>query len=490
MYGVISGLDFGATDLKVCVIKRSLRELKLIDRFKIDLLDDPFEFGELLNSKLVDKSILSSEISTSITTSPISVRVVNFPFSDPKKIDQVYRFELEELTTFNLDEKLHEYHLLRRGDSSEALVCIFDRNDMEQFLNNLHSNEVDPRFVTFSPLAFSALSEVLPDERPLLLVDVSSNEMNFSLFDEEGLRRIRSSTNTLKEFLSELSPDSNMELNFEKLSLTALDRTAFEPLISEVVRTAHFFETDLKRPIERVIVSGDICHFQNIEEVFSLGLDRPVNKITIQGFGVNDSPIFAKSYALALYGSQSRQENLNLRTDEFKFSGRSEELRKAFLIPALLLLALLLLTFYRNISGMASAKGDVKSLQSEIQEEVKEVFPNVSAVPDPVGFVEGELSKIKENLELIEEVKGSSTPLDVLRVLTATIPQNLGLRVDELRFETGKRVRLWGRCNSYNEIATIEKSLSESDRFHNVKRDQVSKAVNNTVKFTISMAVK
>ena len=147
-------------------------------------------------------------------------------------------------------------------------------------------------------------------------------------------------------------------------------------------------------------------------------------------------------------------------------------------------------TFYRNISDVMASKSTVSSLRTEIQEEVKGLFPNVTVIPDPVSFMENEVAKVQEKLEIIEEVKGSSTPLDVLRDLSITFPLNSGLKVDELRFETGKKVKMWGRCGSYKELATIEQILNDSKRFTDVKRDQVSRSVNNTVKFVVSMTVK
>ena len=103
--------------------------------------------------------------------------------------------------------------------------------------------------------------------------------------------------------------------------------------------------------------------------------------------------------------------------------------------------------------------------------------------------MEAEVVKLQDKLELIEEVKGGSTPLDVLRDIAITFPGYLNIRLDEIRFESGKRVKIWGRCSSYKDIATIEKILSDSKRFKDVERDQVSQSVNNTVKFVISMVV-
>lgn len=79
--------------------------------------------------------------------------------------------------------------------------------------------------------------------------------------------------------------------------------------------------------------------------------------------------------------------------------------------------------------------------------------------------------------------------MDVIRDIASAFPDSLNIRVDEVRFESGKQLKIWGRCISYKDIATVEKILSESKRFKDVKRDHVSQSVDNSVKFVMSMVV-
>ena len=489
MYGKFVGIDFGNNDLKLCVVNRSLREERLESKRRITVPSKIVDSDETLISSLDDLEIATCDISTAITTSPISVRVLTFPFKDSRKIRQVYKFELENVTTYNPDEKLHSYHLVKRDDFSEVLVSMFEKAEMESFLQLLSSNSIDPRFVTFSPFAFSSLNSRLAGERPLLLVDISSNEMNFILFDENGLRRVRSSNNVLSSFIDGLGTVDRDSFNFYDIESSKLESSKFQPLITETVRTTHFFETELRKEVKSIVLTGDVCLIEGVEDIFTEALNRPVKKIFIPELGEKDSPIYAKSYAITLYGIHSNQDDLNLRINEFEFKGKGQEIRKIFLLPLLLFSVLLILTFYRNISDVMASRTSVKSMKSEMQREVKEVFPTISALPDPVSFMEAEVVKVQDKLELIEEVKGGSTPLDVLRDLAITFPGYLNIRVDEVRFESGKRVKIWGRCSSYKDIATIEKLLSDSKRFKDVERDQVSQSVNNTVKFVMSMVV-
>ena len=45
-------------------------------------------------------------------------------------------FELENVSTFNPDQKLHSYHLVKRDGFSEALVTMFEKDSMVSFLNS------------------------------------------------------------------------------------------------------------------------------------------------------------------------------------------------------------------------------------------------------------------------------------------------------------------------------------------------------------------
>ena len=490
MYGKFLGLELGNDEIKVSVINRTLREEKLENHFSITAPSNLSDDDATFKTSLEQHSVTTSDVSTSITTPPISIRVLNFPFTDSKKISQVYSFELENVSTFNPGEKLHSYHLVKRDGFSEAIVCMFEKEKMQEFLDNFAEKDIDPRFVTYSPFVFSAIENKLSEQRPLLLIDISSNEMNFILFDEYGLRRVRSSKNILDKFIAGLGPSHNKSFSFRDIEGLKIDESIFNPIITEVVRTTHFFETELRKNVEEFVLTGDICLIDGIENILSVGLNKPVSKIYIPELGEKDSPIYAKSFATALYGSSSSQEGLNLRVDEFDFKGKNLEFRKTFMVPLLLFALLLVFTFYRNISDVMASKNTVTSIRSEIQQEVKEVFPNITVIPDPVTFMESEVTKVQEKLEIIEEVKGSSTPLDVLRDLSITFPLNSGMKVDEVRFETGKKVKMWGRCGSYKELASIEQILNDSKRFTDVKRDQVSRSVNNTVKFVVSMTVK
>lgn len=484
MYGKFTGIDFNGNNVRICTVQSGFREQRIEKFFSIKTGEDRPVNSEEFRNALEHNGSLFGNVSTNIPGNPLTIRVIKFPFSDPKKINKVYGFELENVSTFDPGEKLHSYHLVRFDKGSEIIVCMYEKDQMRHFLEELNHNDIDPSFVTFSPLAFSSLNKYLPEKRPLLLVDTGNNEISFSLFDENGLRRVRSSAAIdpgIREALDAVSGDISADEVKDSL----------ENFVAELKKTAHFFESELRQRIELFILSGDICRITGLEKYLAESLERDVEKIYISELGRNNSPFFARAYSLALYGARNGGgHGLNLRVGEFEYAGKSYEFKKIFLAPAVLMLIFISLAFYKTASDYYTLESNVEDLRSQIQGEVKETFPNASNVPDPVKFMQDELGKIEEKLQLIEEVKGGSTPLDVLRDLSLSIPENVDLKLDEVRFESGKKLKIWARCDSYKEIAALEKTLADSGRFENVSREQVSRAVNNTIKFVLALVLK
>src|SRR3990167_5171567 len=93
MYGRFAGLDIGRNDARVSLIKRGLRDVQLLQIIRTKSSEFTPESPEALNNVFREYSLPKGDVAVSISNDPISVRVIKFPFIDPKKIDQVYGFE-------------------------------------------------------------------------------------------------------------------------------------------------------------------------------------------------------------------------------------------------------------------------------------------------------------------------------------------------------------------------------------------------------------
>ena len=105
MYGRFVGLDIGSRDIKVSLIKRGFRDVQLLQTIRTEKSPTAAGDSDPIAEVFKAYSLPKGDIATSIAENPTSIRVVEFPFSDPKKIDQVYEYELENLSTFDPREK-------------------------------------------------------------------------------------------------------------------------------------------------------------------------------------------------------------------------------------------------------------------------------------------------------------------------------------------------------------------------------------------------
>ena len=493
MYGRFVGLDIGSKDIRVSLIKRGLRDVQLLQTVTTERSTSPTGDSDSLAETFKAYSLPKGDVACSISENPKSFRVINFPFSDPKKVDQVYEFELENISTFDPKEKTHGYHLVKNDSGAEALVCVYEKEQVADLIESYNEHGIDPKIITYSPIAFGVLDEFVSEKRPLLLIDFGDNEISYSLFDSTGIRRVRSSTKLVQMFIDGLSQtDSNVD--FSRISLggegSAQVEELFAPIVSEIKKTIQFFELELKDNIKSIEISGPLSVINGMSNYLGDALNKDVKKIYIPELGADKSPLYAKSYALALYGSSYRNGFLNFRKGEFKYVGVDHELRKILMVPGVLLAILLVFLIYTQASSYYELKSNVQDMETQVAQVVKSTFPGVQSIPKPIGYMKSEVGKVREKLDLIEGVQSAQTPLDALKDISTSLPDSLKLTVNEIKFENEKTIKIQGVCGSYQEVAEIEEALTKSGLFETVNRNQTGNAIDGKTKFEISVVLK
>ncbi len=496
MIGKFVGVDLDGSKIRLCVIKRGFRTTELI-RFKdIDIPQDDKSISELLSYHL-KKEAITTDIAVSIPSSPVSMRILNFPFSDVKKIDKVYNFELENASSLQTEDKVNSYHTVKNRDGgADVLVCMFKNDEVADTLSIFEQADLNPRVLTYSPFALDALSDQLESERPLVVVTVGQVAANFTLFDENGVSRVRSSSAGLESIINRYSELSGTDTQTSALKVSQgfagrEDSTlnqSFSFLLSEIKKTLKFFEFDSKREIKRVLLAGDVFTMPGVADRLKLDVNKDISLVSIANMSKEKSALYLNSYALALYGSESTAGKLNYRKDEYKFTSKDEETRKALFNPALLLAALLLLVLIRNGINYVRIKSEHDKLSTKIEKSVKEVFPEIKVIPRPVEFMENQVKRVNSELDLIAGIKSGKTPLDIIRKLSTIIPHSNSVTFDELNFIDDRTVKLKGKSRSYDDITKVEKSLNDSGVFENVVRNSAGSALDR-IKFEISLEI-
>ena len=488
MLGGFIGVDFSGGKVRTVTVRRGLKGTE------VRKASFTGELGSGDTSAfLKDEFSLGTRAVTGICSSPLLLRVLKFPFTDSKKLRGVFRFELENSTGFTLGEDvLSDYHEVKRSEGAEAIVPAFEKEAFEDYLGSLRESGVDPDQVTFTPVAFSSLGELIEGPRPLLLIDADQDHLNFSFFDESGLSRVRNCDDALERIKKNLATDV---LELEQVNGDEEKKRAFLEscrfITEEIRNTIRYFEGETGEEVKNLVLTGGICEVEGVAKELTDQLGREVKRIFIEQLGHKDSPFFARAYALALYGGSSgKGGRLNLRRDGYRPRGMAGGLLKEFRVPVALCAALLLVFVFGRVTEVVSAKSKMSSIRSEMEMDLRREFPEAAGTQDPVAFYRGKLEVINRKLDILKQVRGAHSPLEVLTAVSAAIPRDVSFSVDEIRIEDGGKAKIWGRSDSYEEIASIEKAFSESGSFTQVKMGQVGKAISSGLKFEISMVVR
>lgn len=494
MYGKFVGLDIGTETIKAALIKRGLRDVVLLGTWEIKTPSDESAIPIALRNFFEDHALPTQDVAVSAFSSPISIRVLKFPFWNPKKVEMVYKFELENVSTFNPDEKLHAYHLIKLPEGkSEALVCMFEKDAMEEILSITPDSGLDPKIVTHTPLALSALEEYVGDKRPCVIVNIADGAVHYALFDTNGIRRVRSSNigdESINEALS--SPLGSDREKVDEVKRQGMDgenaetlKDALAPLIEDIKKTVRFFDLDIREKAEIIKLTGAGSQIMGLTKYISSELELPVEDLIIPELGGKTAE-FAQCYSLALYGGASSNQSLNLRKDEFSFKGKSEEIKKVFGVPAVLFSIILILSLYTSCGNYFKLKKEVGIMEGEIEKIVKGTFPNMPVIVNPKQLMQDKLNEMNENLQLFEDIMGGTTPLDVIKELSTSIPYGLVVKIDDIALNENGRGQIKGKCNTYDDVAKIEKALADSDTFKEVKIVQTDIYKKEKIVFTIS----
>ncbi|MXW43163.1 MAG: hypothetical protein F4X32_04225 [Candidatus Dadabacteria bacterium] len=488
MLGGFIGVDFSGGKVRTVTVRRGLKGTEVRKASFTGGLGSG-DTATFLKGEIS----LGTRAVTGICSSPLLLRVLKFPFSDSKKLRGVFRFELENSTGFTLGEDvLSDYHEVKRPEGTEVIVPAFEKEAFEDYLGSLQESGVDPDQVTFTPVAFSSLGELIEGPRPLLLIDADQDHLNFSFFDEGGLSRVRNCDDALERMKKSLATDV---LDLEQINGDEEKNGAFLEscrfIAEEIRNTIRYFEGETGEEVKNLVLTGGICEVDGVVKELTEQLGREVKRIFIEQLGHKDSPFFARAYALALYGGSSgKGGRLNLRRDGYRPRGMAGGLLKEFRVPVALCAALLLVFVFGRVTEVVSARSKMNSIRSEMEMDLRREFPEAAGTQDPVAFYRGKLEVINRKLDILKQVRGAHSPLEVLTAVSAAIPRDVSFSVDEIRIEDGGRAKIWGRSDSYEEIASIEKAFSESGSFTQVKMGQVGKAISSGLKFEISMVVR
>jgi type IV pilus assembly protein PilM len=160
------GLDLGNETIKRVRLKSSFRSVELVDYTEAEMPQDDRPFPERVAEALSQfgGNGQSELLATALPGNVVSVRNLELPFTDSKRISQTIGFELESLIPFSMDQIVFDYLQLAKTSrgTSQMMAALCQVEQMERWLATLQAAGMDPRLVGADCLAYSSLAEYLP----------------------------------------------------------------------------------------------------------------------------------------------------------------------------------------------------------------------------------------------------------------------------------------------------------------------------------------
>ena len=411
-------------------------------------------------------------VAVALPGAQVASHLVTLPFTDRKRIEQVLPAEVESAIPFDLDEVVWDHAVLAQAPGkTEVLVGIVRKTVLRELLATIQEAGIDPRIVTFAPLALCALverSQLIGQvagstelDAPIGLLDAGPDRADLTLL--EGSRPVIAralATSSAATWLAAMT-----------------DEAAREKLLAVLAR-------DLKITLRarrglvpsKLMLAGAIAALPGAVERLSQELQLPAGPIELQ----NGSSETALALGLALRAQQPRGR-INFRLGEFAFTKDLSQVKGQLGRLAIAASILLALAFSLGIARVSSLHRQAADYDEALCTATKRILGScMTDYRQALGALSGGKSKAAG----IPRVSAA----DVLAELIANLPEDAMPVLDDVDVNTTS-LRVKGVAESFGKVDEIISGLKKDKCFGDIKQPRVEKQRDGSkVTFSIDFA--
>lgn len=509
----VLGLDLGAHTIKAVELRQTFRGLEPVQMraHPRALPDTPLP--ELLRRFVNMHQLPTDHIISALPGEKLSVRRMEFPFRDTKRLTAAVPFEVEGETPFDLDDVLVDWEVIG-GDRTHAelAVAIAPRRSIADFLAALSEAGCEPRVLESDGLALANLHSVLGWEGTRLVVDIGHETTTYCVVRDGApitARTIRLGGRQITEGLAKdqnwnlddaehaKCEDGIFRLGFESASPTALG--VLDRIAREAARTLDSVETLLGGPMQTqvggVVLVGGSARLHRLDEYLSerIGIEAARPQIPPEGEGAallaaGDPALFAPALSLAIRGTTRAATTGDFRREEFAYRTDFKSLLGRDLRPTAVLAGAV------AALGVATAATSV-TLESQrtetIRAEVNRLYEEATGKPPPanaVAALSDDLYSARERADFLGVYGGNLSALDLLSELSRRIPANLDIRVLEINI-TGRVIRLKVAAKDFEAAERLTSVLSSRAPFENAEVKGGIDSTKDGTRFTVTISL-
>ncbi len=367
----------------------------------------------------------------------ISIRILELPFDDIKKVEEVLPYELGDLLPVGVDNIVAGAVPLAGG---RVLAAAVEKDVLKNYIDLLEELDMDP---------FRVVSTIFSMGE--LLAGAKGEKNNAVLVTPESVTVLFEGMTYLVKPLTDP----------EALKLT------IDYLKAEGVRVDTFYTLGVDISEVRRLVDG--------KEVTGMSLPEGV---PVECAGI---------YALALHLKRGFKGALNFRKGEFGYPKERLKAKKSLTLTGVLVFLALSMILGHVYFGYLDMERKFQMHKRALKEEYLRLFPGESRVVDELYLLETKLKRADEELEIMGQ---GTRVLDIMKALADAVKKGgVKVRFNELR-AGGGRVVVKGEAGSFEEANGLKEILENKPPFGKVLISDVKAGGGSKTFFTLSITLE
>jgi type II secretion system protein L len=468
----ILALDIGSYSLKAAIVESTLRRSRVLGLFQ-QRRDPERSLVDQLQEFRAAQALGADTTLSCLPGDAVSLRFLELPFTRSRQLEQTVPFELSSQLPFAPDAVVADFHIVQRTEAGATILTVATpKITLTEHLDMLAAAGFNPTSVNVAalpPLTFLQFAGIDLSGSTALL-DIGVDRTTVLLLRDGVLQGLR------------------------VLSI-GLNRTGgFPAFMRELQWTILAFGGDTEALPGRFFLCGGGSRISRLREELAQALAADIIPFHELSLPLLSDPqrqeqgVYAVCLGLGLREALGlTTPAVNLRQGMFVHQEHRETIRKE--ISRLAWLA----------AGAAAAAGLTFGLEmyrlntrhEALRQEIRQVF--TTTVPE-IQTIVSEKAQLQDALDTLHArqrlLQGTTTvsPLELLRQLSAAMPDHVSLDLDEWTFDTDS-VRLKGATTSFDAAETVKTTVTGLGVFKDVQlKDVKTTASGKKVSFALQMA--
>ena len=544
MAHTITGIDLGSRSIKFAVIDVGFRRVRVNTSF-----EEPVPAGEAPLDQRQAEALRAgvarlpaqSTIHMALPGEMLALRVLDLPFSDARKVDQVVGYELEGQIMNDLSEVVMDHVILSAPSTgqaeaagSRALAVAARSEEVAAFLAWLRPCGVEPRTLYATPTIYHALlaEERTPTETApagcRLFIDVGHRRSQLCFLRGDETVFGRTSNHAGEELTLALVRASKDKWTFAQAEqakhtygfvpsrtqppatptqrqLGPVLRDALAPFLRDLRQTLASFRAQDKMPVEAILLAGGGARLQGLAEFLQEELDIPtslwpappqpaveqapgsdeVEEVSVvDEEGSAGRARQALAFALAWAGVRGHRE-LDLRRGPFQYRVSFSIVRQKAAHLALLAGALLACAAVDGTIALRRLSSEQQQLKEKLRVATKDLFGEARS--DATEVTAALKRSFRDEMAPLPRV----TAYDLLDRISRKMPaaDQVAIDVQDLDIKA-KKTSIKGTVDSAAALDEVVAKLKEIDCFEEINKGPLTEVSGGGKQFSLAINSK